>query len=156
MNMNKSLFIIIVLWIVISVGRTFYNFSKLFTEEREWYNLSDQQKKVKLFGDLDPFFRFVEKNTSPKDSILFLAPGGKAYFLSRYYLYPRRIFYIKDQKEIELTLKKQSYDFLLEYQTNDPNLDENNSYTWRVSQNTKFVSYMSHNVYNSAAALYKL
>jgi hypothetical protein len=85
---STILIILFVIFITTSIVRTVYNFSKLATEERQWYYLSDEEKRAKQFGDVHYFLRFVQKYTDTGSNILFFTDDTKAYFLSRYYLYP--------------------------------------------------------------------
>lgn len=133
--------ILISVWTIIASLRTLYNFSKLFTEESQWFFLSDEQKKEKAFGDLNTFYRFAESHTPLNARILFLSPGGKAYYLGRYYLYPRKIFMAANPSDISQKLNKEKFDFLLVYQTKDKSLDENNSSSWNIPNITLVATY---------------
>ena len=148
--------IVICSWFILATIRTIYNFSKVFTEEKDWIFLTEDQKRQKIFGDLNSFLKFVEKNTSPNSSILFLGPGGKSYYLGRYYLYPRRLVYITNPKEIENVIKNCSYTYFLTYQTNDPALNENKSLAWNVVKGKEIAHYSSLNNYKSLGTLFKL
>lgn len=147
---------IIILWIAMSFIRTFYNISKIFTEEKEWMVLSDEQKREKLFGDLHNLFSFVEKQTPEDSSIIFLAPGGKTYFLGRYYLYPRKLKWVKSPNSVNSILSLGSYSYILMYQTNDPNLDEYKSNLWEIKGHIPIATYSGKLKNISKAALYRL
>lgn len=147
---------LIVVWTALAAARTFYNFSKLFSEEKEWYFLSDEAKRRKLFGDLYYFFRFVEKNTSREARIIFYAPGGKAYYLGRYYLYPRRLTYAKTENEVRNFVKSNRYDYILSYQTKDKELSENNNYTLGNIPYKIILDYVGNDKFNSLGLIYKL
>src|SRR2546430_8926145 len=87
----KALLLLLLSWIGISLVRTAFNLSKLATEERHWYFLSDEQKRALEFGDLHYFFRFVQAQTKSGGEILFFTDSDEAYYLSRYYLYPTEV-----------------------------------------------------------------
>lgn len=87
---SKILLFLFLAWIGIAFVRTGYNASKLFTEERAWYGLSDEQKRAKQFGDYHYFFRFVQTHTKSGSNIMFFTDDNEAYYLARYYLYPTK------------------------------------------------------------------
>lgn len=143
--------IIIILWSILAIIRSGYNLTKLLTEEPSWLNLSYDQKQTKLHGDLYLFIDFVKKNTSEHSKILFIAPGGKAYYLARYFLYPRIITY---EKNTYSNYDSYRYDYIVTYQTTDKELDENNSFNWVLPNLTVIRMYQDEN--NSKGNIYKL
>ena len=68
---NKIFLLLISFWITVAVFRTFFNVSKLFTEEKSWYNLSVEEKRGKFFGDTHFFLRFLDSHTT-NDSLILL------------------------------------------------------------------------------------
>lgn len=149
-------FALIILWFTLSFARTFYNISKIFTQERAWVILSEEQKREKLFGDLHNLFRFVEKQIPEGSNIVFLAPGGKAYFLGRYYLYPRKLKWVKTPENIHTILNSKKYNYIFMYQTNDPDLDEYKSNSWEIKGYVPMATYSGEVRRMSKATLYKL
>lgn len=87
------LLIFITLWFLIAFFRTFFNLSKLITEEPRWYFLSTEEKKEKQFGEMHLFFRFAQKIVPPRSNILLYTENGMAYYLSRYYFYPTTVIW---------------------------------------------------------------
>lgn len=152
---NYSLLILISVWFCLAFLRTFYNVSKTYTEEREWISLSDEEKRNKIFGDLHTFFRFVQKNTKEGSRILFLSPGGKTYYVGLYYLYPTRITYVKNIMEARGLMEKNKFDYLLVYQTQEKDLDENDSFSWEIDKPKSGSTYMGLGK-KSTGRLYKL
>ncbi|SRR5258708_34681691 len=86
-----SLLFFLCLWISIAISRTGYNVSKLITEEKKWYGLTDEQKKALQFGDLHYFFRFAQTHIKSGTTVFFITDNNEAYYLSRYYLYPTEV-----------------------------------------------------------------
>lgn len=82
-------------WGVLSFGRTLYNVSKLFTEEKSWIFLSDDAKRERIFGDRYKVIQFIKENTSPSSSLQIEMNEkdvyDEFYFLNIYYLFPRRV-----------------------------------------------------------------
>ena len=54
--------------------------------------MSDTEKRQKIFGDLYTVTMLIEKNTMKKSQILLVSKEKMPYYLTRYYLYPRRIY----------------------------------------------------------------
>ena len=107
------------LWIAIALFRTLYNFSKLATEEREWYSLSTDEQREKDFGDSHNFFRFVQTHTRENSNILFYSKDTKAYFLGRYYLYPTKVIWGEFQYELWGDKINRDFDYLMVYPTDE-------------------------------------
>lgn len=142
--LNKLFIASVFVCFAISILRVGNNYLKIFTEEFYWLNLSDNQKRVRIFGDIYNYIQFVQNNTEEKSKIAFLSPGGKAFYLSRYYLYPRRVTYLKTQKDINNIIKSRDYDYLIMYKTDDKNLNENNSLFWKINSKP-FAEYSTSN-----------
>lgn len=118
----KILLLILAIWLSIALLRTFYNFTKLVTEEREWYYLSDEEKRAKQYGDIHYFLRFIQDNTKPSSNIIFITDNPKAYFLSRYYWYPtKRVGYFED---FLWDNKMLIYDYYVIYPSNHKHLND--------------------------------
>lgn len=83
--------ILLTIWFIVALGRTFYNLSKLYTEEKSWYLLSTEQQKAKQFGELHYLYQFVDLHTQNDSVIKFYTHDNKAYYLGRYYLYPKKV-----------------------------------------------------------------
>jgi len=125
---------LVLVWVVLSFTRTIYNFSKVYTEEMSWISLDDSEKRVRLFGDLYRVVSFISGKTSLSSNILLLAPGGKTFYVSRYYLYPRRITYARSLKEMETAIRKDSFDYLVVFQTSERGLNEYDSLGWKIER----------------------
>lgn len=124
--------LLLALWFFLAFLRTGYNFSKVVTEETTWLSLPDEEKRIRMFGDTYSFLKFVEQNTPKTSSIVFLAPGGKAYYLARYFLYPRMITYIKNPEQITQIIDKNNFNYLIFYQSSEKDINENNSINWKL------------------------
>lgn len=152
---NYLLLILMSVWFVIAFLRTSYNVLKIYTEEKAWISLSDEEKRNKIFGDLHTFFRFVQRNTKEGSRILFLSPGGKTYYVGLYYLYPTKIIYVKNIIEARELMKKNKFNYLLVYQTREKDLDENESFSWQINELKSSSTYMGIGK-KSIGRLYKL
>lgn len=89
-KIRKILLFLLAFWFLISTTRTFYNLSKLYTEERNWYGLTNEQKRGKFFGDTHYFLRFLDSHTINKSRILLFTNDLRTHYLGRYYLYPAK------------------------------------------------------------------
>ncbi len=89
--MKKFVILFITFWIVLSVFRTLFNFSKIFTEERVWIGISDEQKREKIFGPVYSFLQIIKQQTIKNDVVLMKTDDLKNFYIARYVLYPTRV-----------------------------------------------------------------
>lgn len=87
--------ILIVIWVLLAITRTAYNFTKLLSEERYWFFLSNEEKKHELYGDPYEIFKSVDTLTEKNDSILLISSDGWPFFYGRYALYPKKVYWEK-------------------------------------------------------------
>ncbi len=128
-----SLFLFLLsVWFIFSCARTVYNITKLYSEEASWVVLGDTDKRVRIFGDLYRVVSYISANTNQNSNLLFLSPGGKTYYLSRYYLYPRKITYVKNTSEMRRNLEAGMFDYLVVFQTSERGLNEYDSLSWKI------------------------
>lgn len=123
-----SLFVF--LWIVLNIIRTGNNLLKVYAE-RHLIFASDENKRFEIFGELHPFFEFVRKTTEENSTILFLITNrdidSSFYYLSYYYLYPRKVKYIS-QKELKQNIVFNRDVYLITFEfLRDKKEDINNS-----------------------------
>lgn len=90
-----SLLFFLVLWFVIGVARLFFNTTRMFTTEREWFFMSDDEKRIRLLGQEHVFLKNIQKIT-PVDAVIQvyipshdILPG--IFYKTIYYLYPRKL-----------------------------------------------------------------
>lgn len=107
MDRKKILYVLLFLYFLIAIGNVGYNTIKTYSEIREWYFLTDTQKRYKLFGDLYTFFIFLDKNTPPKASLLIVSKDVRTFYLGRYYLYPKKITVVSLPKDIKMQASPQ-------------------------------------------------
>ena len=81
--------LLFIFWIVISVFNVFYNSFKFISEAKHLLPLSAEQKRYEVYGNFYKFIEFIGQNTPQNSSILINSKDDKAYYLGRYYLYPR-------------------------------------------------------------------
>jgi hypothetical protein len=91
MSRSTFLFVLLGVWALLAIGSVGYNAVNTVSEVKNWYFLTDTQKREKLFGDLYTFFTFIDKNTPADASILIKSFDVRTFFLGRYYLYPKKI-----------------------------------------------------------------
>ncbi len=113
---KNTLFILIIFFICIAWFNIFYNLNKTVYEMKNWVFLSDTQKRVKIFGELYEITQLIDKNTTKKSKILLVTDKKMLYYLTRYYLYPRRI-YPTTAKELASTNKQNKYPYIFVYNT---------------------------------------
>lgn len=111
--MLKKIFLVAVgLWIIISALRLLINVSQIGTEEISTFSKNDNEKREIHYGDIYNLIQEIEKGTSQDKKIGVISYEGKNFYLARYYLYPRKVFWIKNID----TLQEKKPDALLFYQ----------------------------------------
>jgi len=109
--MNKKIegiyaifFFIIIVWCLISFVRLVYNGVKLFTEEKAWIGLNEEERRVKAYGNIEQVYKTVNTRTKNTDCLLLDSGSPSSYFLLRYLLYPKHVYFL--QKGYSTTFKK--------------------------------------------------
>lgn len=109
--MRFFIYLILAIWFIIALGRTLYNFSKVYTEDRQWITVSDDTKRLKIFGDLYTYTQFIDKNTTNKSSILSEYMDDRTYYYGRYSLFPKTFVNYVSSRETEKKLINNRYDY---------------------------------------------
>lgn len=136
--------VLLSLWIVFSLVSVVYNTLKIFPETKQWFFLSDLQKRQQIFGDIYDFLVFIEKNTSYNSDVAILSADVKTHYLSLYYLYPRKIVDTSTQSRLSTLATSKKITYIATY---------NNSIDY--PQYEKIASFSSTNN-NSFGHLYKI
>lgn len=108
-------FILVFFWISLSVFNVFYNSTKTLSEIREWGPLSEDQKRLKLFGASHEFSVFINAHTTPNTKILFYSETGMPYFYARYYSYPRHLYWYQNNSEYVKSKYPEHFDYVALY-----------------------------------------
>jgi len=108
----KIFFVVVFIWIVLSVFDVGFNFIKSFSEAKHWLPLSDVQKRHEIYGNIYDFVAFINNHTENYSSILVYSKSDLAYYLGRYYLYPRNINVISNKNEINQILTKKYFNYV--------------------------------------------
>lgn len=93
--MKKVFVILVFIWTVLSVLRVGNSLIKIPSEELQWFGLSQDQKKEKLYGYIWKDYKNIDFQTSLNTKILIDGQDGKEYFLLRYLLYPKKVYWSK-------------------------------------------------------------
>jgi hypothetical protein len=109
---EKFFLILILLWVALSFFDVSYNLVKSVSEAKFWLPLSESQKRHEIFGNIYDFINFVKNNSQEKSRILIFAKNDFAYFLGRYYLYPREIAVVSDLDKFKLAEKTKKYNYI--------------------------------------------
>lgn len=151
LRFNKILLFLISFWILIAAFRTFYNFSKLYTEEKNWLGLTSEEKRGKYFGDTHYFLRFLDSKTTENSTIFFATYDLKSYYLGRYYIYPgKKIYGIHGLLEKRGKLK--DYDYVAIY-SSDPKLFDQTRGLINMNDYETIATYSGKN--NDSGIIYK-
>lgn len=104
---------LVVLWITFAILNVFYNIGKTIPEIKEWIFLSDDAKRQKLFGDIYAFYVFVNNHSEKNAKILFFPKDEMSFYLARYYLYPRIITRVDDEKKLQQLASMKTYSYIV-------------------------------------------
>ena len=80
--------------------------------------MSDHQKREQLYGDIEAIYEAMSTFIMPKDTTYLITTDGKAYFVLRYLLYPKKIYWVNSASEIK---KNEKQNFILYYHTKPQN-----------------------------------
>ncbi len=94
--LQKLFWITIAAWIIIASIRFFYNMSKVITEENAWIYLKPEEKRIKLYGNLEPIYVKLNTITNNSDCVSLITFDDTPYFFLRYQLYPKHIYWINN------------------------------------------------------------
>jgi len=104
--------VLISLWAILSAINVLYNFTKSYSELKQWGGKSDYVKRKMIFGDLYDFVLFSKISTAGKDYIYF-SDNDMAFYLSRYFVYPQKIYWDNNKAEINETLKSNNISYIV-------------------------------------------
>ncbi len=96
------------LWFVISLASLIRNYWSLRNEAGEIL-LSDYDKRTIYLGTVYRVLNEIEKVIPQESRIVILGEDQKTHFLSKYFLYPRRVTYTTDKISIRKYLKNNDY-----------------------------------------------
>ena len=112
---TKFFFLILFLWILFAFFSVLYNSTKAISEIIIWGSLSDDEKRHKIFGNLHDFFIFINTHTESDSDILIYSHDVKTHYLGIYYLYPRRIITIDNNKDLLAFEKTGKFHYIAVY-----------------------------------------
>lgn len=92
-NFKVYLIILVGLWTILVFARIILNISKLYTEEKSWVFLTNEQKREKQFGEKYVFLKFATENMVANSNIVMFTDDGMVYYLARYFLYPTTVIW---------------------------------------------------------------
>lgn len=92
--LQKLFWTIIVLWVIVASIRFFYNMSKIITEETSWIFLKPEEKRVKLYGDIESIYVKINNITNNSDCVSLITNDNTPYFFLRYQLFPKHIYWV--------------------------------------------------------------
>ncbi len=105
--------IVLFILLILSIARLGNNFIKIYTEERQWIFLTDEQKREKIFGEIYSYISFIQNNTSNKSSIISFNADAKTYYLGRYFLYPKKFISYAKQSDFVNNINSNIYDYVI-------------------------------------------
>ena len=116
---SKILIAVLVLWLGLSCVRTINNFTKIYTEELPWLQMSIDQKNKKLFGNDHLLFGYIKAHTKKEAKVVIFSYDAKPYLYGRYILYPTRIIQVSTLSEYEKNYSKYKSALFILYNLNE-------------------------------------
>ena len=101
------------LWVLFSFFSVGYNLIKVTPEVREWFFLTDNEKRSKLFGDTYALLEIIRSKTEENTEIAIFSPDIKTHYLSIYYLYPRKTIVFNNEKEFISSISHKKYNYVV-------------------------------------------
>ena len=115
---NKVALSLIFLWVAIALTGLVYNGVKSVSEVKEWFFLTDFEKRQKIFGELFTFLYALKSTTSDNATILVYSTDIRTFHLSLYYLYPRKITLVDSKNALQVAASTANYDYIALYHFN--------------------------------------
>src|SRR6266550_146057 len=97
----KILLFLVILWVIIAFFNVTYNTIKSVSEAKQWMFLTNQQKQTKIFGDITNVFITINNDTNKNARVLLFTKDNMLFYLSRYYLYPKKVIWISEEKDFK-------------------------------------------------------
>jgi hypothetical protein len=129
---------LLVLWTALSAGRIIFNLSKIFTVERGWIFMSDYQKREELYGDVFPIYNKINSLTNHEDIVNLISNDGKPYFILRFLLYPKKVFWFTSPEKIP-TKNKNSFVIFYHEQVSKDFANHKKIYSFETNNHKSFI-----------------
>ncbi len=101
-----TLVCLLFIWVGLSITRVFYNIVRTVTTEREWFLMTDDEKRANLLGNEHIFLAMTKKTTPSDAEILVLIPNANIlpglFYKTIYYLYPRKLTFVEYINSVNL------------------------------------------------------
>lgn len=114
--LQRFFFLLIFVWLLLSVAREIYNLSKIVGEDIPALKLSDTQKKEEIFGQYYHAFKFVENRTAPDAEILFIvtksAKESGVFYQALFFLYPRGVSVLSFEEAGRIVNSKNKFKYI--------------------------------------------
>lgn len=117
--MKNIIVIIIIFWIFLAALRTFYNFSKIFTEEGRWIRMSIDEKKGKLFGEEYVYYAYLSKLLTNDSRVVVFSDDAKPYLIGRYQLYPMYVVHVRSYQSLKDEIRRRPTDVVMLYKLSE-------------------------------------
>lgn len=109
------MFVLFSLWGLLAVGSVGYNAINTVSEIKNWYFLTDTQKREKIFGDLYSFFVFIQLQIKREKELLLFSKDVKTHYFGMYLFYPTVITDTSSEKILQQLAKSKKFRFIGTY-----------------------------------------
>lgn len=145
-SLNKIgylLIFLLIVWLGLSITRLIYNIGRSVTEEKKWFMLSDHQKKDEIYGDVNYVVKFLDTHFPQKKVHLIITSDAKHFFIARYSIYPRLIFWDKLEKDIYNSTHK--YEVIINFHPEENLKTYNDASIEKIAGNRKLYKVIKDN-----------
>lgn len=115
MKRKSLLFVLFSLWGLLAAGSVGYNAINTYAEVKNWYFLTDTQKREKIFGDLYTFFVFLHSQIQKEKELLLFSKDVRTHYFGMYTFYPTVITDTSSEKTLLQLAKSKKFRFIGTY-----------------------------------------
>lgn len=115
MSKKTILLILLALWGFLAISSVGYNILNTTYEIKNWYFLTDTQKRQKIFGDLYDFLIFAKNESYNPPKILVFSKDVRTHYFGMYMLYPTKIIDTNDEKKFLKMVKTKEFIYVATY-----------------------------------------
>ena len=113
---NKKIvfFYLLMIWIFIGFFNVFYNSLKSYSEAKQWLFLTNEQKLYVLYGNVVNVYTLINKSSDVNAKTLLYTNDNMLFFLIRYYIYPKKIIWVTNEKNYQKQIATKTFTFLID------------------------------------------
>lgn len=148
--LKKLLILLFLTWFILALTRLCFNYIRAVTLEKKWIQYTDSQKRKEIYGDIYTVLQYINTYYPTESNMLLISRDGKEYFISRYILYPKKIYWDEIEKNES---KKSVYSLIINFHPEETKKNYPKDFFDRLTKNKKRFAIKDGN--NTIAIIYK-